>query len=378
MVSTNNNNDSGNDGKQKEPKKPKPVVVASKKRIVVTTKRRRRTQQAAAATTGVKRRAVGGLPSFRARQAAPPNTSTTESSTTAINDPDTDPDPDPTYGGIDDLEFPSDCLLAIQNLHRSLQGLHIPITQRISISSSSSSSSSNATAPSSSINTIQVLLESQIFQRFKEHHASTIYQELVELKRTNVIRLLHCPIDSSSTTTTTNNVWILTRDYITGVWDSRSHHHHHPAPQPPQQQQSRQVEEIILSWFVTNLQSWTESTLSESAMQESWTHQTISFDTAMRQLLRLRVLMRDTSTTTKHPRYHLWLPKWGIVIKAWNEARHQLLTFVSLKKEISERNVLSKNRHVCVSTKFLLDELVHQGKLRIMERPFGRFVRKGQ
>mmetsp|Transcript_120843 Transcript_120843/g.180515 ORF Transcript_120843/g.180515 Transcript_120843/m.180515 type:complete len:358 (+) Transcript_120843:192-1265(+) len=353
MVTTKTGGDSVRGNEDNGSVKPAP----SKKRIVMTTKRRR-PPKAGAAKVGMKRRAAGGLPSFRPRQTTE-IISTTGSSvtTTALTD-------DPIF---DDIELPSDCLFAIQNLHQSAQGLHIPITQTVPSSSSNSLGTTN-----NNMMMIQVFLEFQIFRRFEEHHASTIYQELVELKRNNVIRLLHCPDNACSTNTT----WILTRDYVAGVWDSPLQQHEQRQQQQLQQPDSDAIHDI-LSWFVTNLKAWTESTLSESAMKESWSHKTISFETALQELLTLQVIMRDTSTaTSQHTRYHLWLPKWGVVLKAWNEAREQLIAFVTLKKEISERNVLSKNRHSCVSTRFLLDELVYQGKLRIVERPFGRFVQK--
>ena len=126
-------------------------------------------------------------------------------------------------------------------------------------------------------------------------------------------------------------------------------------------------------------------TTSESAVQE----RLISFDRAISFLLQIEVLLRDPTASLQCHQQHqylLWLPQWGLVLKTWSEARQRLLNYVARassfdklskrKGEVSESNVLRENRHGSVSTKFLLDELVQQGHLEIVERPFGRFVRR--
>lgn len=106
----------------------------------------------------------------------------------------------------------------------------------------------------------------------------------------------------------------------------------------------------------------------------------LTFDDALRYLVNTQVLIRDTASTNNAADecFALWLPNWGLVLKSWHEARLQLMGVVARAQggEISERNLLNKNRHASISTPFLLDELKQQGMVQIVERPFGRFVKR--
>ena len=95
--------------------------------------------------------------------------------------------------------------------------------------------------------------------------------------------------------------------------------------------------------------------------------------------------------------YHLWLPQWGVVLKAWTTAQQQVLSQIKRSRggiigasssattsdgttkrrksgEISEQNLLHTNRNANISTKFLLDDLLSQGVIRRIQRPFGTFI----
>jgi hypothetical protein len=309
----------------------------SKKLIV----RRRKVITARKILSGKK----GNLPSFQLR--SQPNAVKTNENRSILTEEDGD-----GFG-----ELPCDTLLAIQSLQTNSQGLHIPLDGN---------------------QQIQILLETQIFQRFEEDHASTIMSELESLIQSNQLRRLSCQDEGET-------ALVFTNDYIGGVWDA--HRQHSTAIGKT----CAVVEPQVIAWFVDCLKDWTELAISEEAMQDSWeadiivcksmddTQSIISFNDALRALLELQVLLREpTSSTTTTQQYHLWLPQWGLVLKRWNEARQQLVTFVARSKggEISERNVLNKNRHSSVSTKFLLDELAYRGKLRIIQRPFGRFIQR--
>lgn len=281
--------------------------------------------------------------------------------------------------------LPSDTLLAIQSLQASSQGLHIPLL-----------GNSNTTS--------QAILESQIFQRFEESHASTIQAELLDLVSTNQIQKLRT--NRIVNATSNNPAYILTSDYVAGVWDA---YHEYCQDPPPPPQQEYQVplhgnEKSIVSYFLNNLKHWRGSSISKASMQEYWKEDEVirttkeddntdaskhtaptqqlrglccPLDGALQLLMQLKVLMRDVSISDNNQEfYYLWLPQWGLVLKGWNEARQKLLTYVTRLREVSERNVLGHNRHSCVTTKFLLDELVFQGKLKIVQRPFGKFVQK--
>ena len=288
-----------------------------------------------------KKKAKSGLPSFKLR-------------TSLVSIP-------TSNNSVEEYEeeevLPSETLMAIQSLQSLSQGLHVPIGNQ---------------------QMIQAILESQIFQRFDEGHASTIMSELLDLVHRNHIRKL------LTKDANTKTAFVFTTDYIDAL----------------KSLQDNCSAEKVLSWFVSNLKHWTQASLSKECMADHWKedilvttpptkndHSTnppkplrtrLSLDDALNLLLKLQVLIRDSSNFTNNTElYQLWLPQWGVVLKAWNEARQQLLGYIARSKggEASEKNVLSQNRHSTVSTKFLLDELTHEGKLRIIQRPFGKFVR---
>lgn len=255
--------------------------------------------------------------------------------------------------GFEDL--PCDALLALQSLQRSDQGLHIPLGNN---------------------RYIQAVLPSQIFQRFQEGHSSSIWSEILSLIASNQVVRLSCQDEGET-------ILILTKDYMEGAQEALRQHESDLSPA---------VQNEIISWFLqqTNLE-WTETIISHESLEDCWKddiivspkssneeHSVLPFEDALQFLLQLRVLLPapKTSTTTSNT-YQLWLPQWGLVLKSWNEARqHLTLTLARSKgKEVSEKNVLNQNRHR-ISTKFLLDELTYKGKLKIIERPFGRFIKK--
>mmetsp|Transcript_32834 Transcript_32834/g.79824 ORF Transcript_32834/g.79824 Transcript_32834/m.79824 type:complete len:466 (-) Transcript_32834:343-1740(-) len=86
---------------------------------------------------------------------------------------------------------------------------------------------------------------------------------------------------------------------------------------------------------------------------------------------------RSTSMAQVRGHFQLWLPTWGQVLKAWSDGRRQIVQLLARapKKELSKMNILKKNRHPYISTQFLLDDLVRQGKVQITDRPFGSFVK---
>jgi hypothetical protein len=130
-----------------------------------------------------------------------------------------------------------------------------------------------------------------------------------------------------------------------------------------------------VSWFVDSIPNLDKKCISKDQLEAHWKQKLVegtssgSLDNMIQILLQLQVLMRLDEQT-----YQLWLPNWGMVLKGWSEARQQLLGHLRRMKELSERNLMSQNRHSCVSTKFLLDELQRKGTVRIVTRPFGKFV----
>jgi hypothetical protein len=288
-------------------------------------------------------------------------------------------------------DIPSDAFVAIHSLMQSDEGLHIPLSN---------------TASNRGTVSIQAVLEHQIIGKFLENHASSINNEILELIRTNMLRRLFC--QEMSTT-----ALILTGEYVRAAWDAYRQYDQQQAAysspaRPPEA-------EKVLSWFLSNLHHWTGTTISRSMLLDRWqadgngiqcvTSASLKSDTgfsrewhfqlSLEELLRMQVLIRDprTTGTSMNENFHLWLPQWGVVLKAWNDGRKQLLHLLargsfsgrsglkgrtkmdaSKKREISKGNLLKQNRNSHICTQFLLNELVYKGKIRIVERPSGSFV----
>ena len=262
------------------------------------------------------------------------------------------------YPHNDGLEegIPSDTLMAIHSLIQSDRGLHVPITNNDSV---------------------QVILESQVYSIFDESHVSTVNAELLELIHTNKVQRISCHDMSTM-------AFIRTEDYVKAVWDSHSHNEKHPSSAGFEK--AGTSDEEIVSWFLAQLHHWTKLSVSESFLEDGWETSKNMEDTTgiepkdiVRYLLNAQFLIRDpkqniSSGGSQEDSYFLWLPNWGIVLKTWNEARQQFLTLLAQRKEMSKANVLQKNRHSHISTSFLLNELLSKEKIRVVERPFGSFI----
>lgn len=259
------------------------------------------------------------------------------------------------YLGSEFDELPCDALLAIQSIQSANQGIHIPLENN---------------------RYIQGVLPSQIFQRFEEGHASTIWNEILSLVDSSQLLRLPCQDEGEK-------ILLLANDYRDGVWDSLQKYSSDLSPA---------VQKEVVSWFLKSLPELTEASITYKSLETCWKEDIIvstnekgeesplSFHDALQFLLRLTVLLRvsTSGTSSRNLQYNLWLPQWGLVLKSWNEARQQLLNFITRSKggEASEKNLLNRNRHPALSTKFILDELIYKGKVEIIERPFGRFVKK--
>ena len=135
----------------------------------------------------------------------------------------------------------------------------------------------------------------------------------------------------------------------------RHHHHHH------HQQQQQQLP-LTSAWKKNdNLNSTSHATTLTG--EDSLTVENPSGNT--------------TSTAQIRGHFHLWLPTWGQVLKAWSDGRRQIVQLLARapRKELSKMNILKKNRHPYISTQFLLDDLIRQGRVQITDRPFGSFVK---
>ena len=330
---------------------------ANKKKVIVTKKKAPVVKKVVG--TSIKRKS-SGLPTFPYRL----GTSGLSSASTDHHHDTCNPSDElsqlldsPNQDNHED-DVPSDTMMAIHSLQQQAQGLHIPLCQN-------------------NHSFVQVVVENQIFARFQEDHASAIWSELRELTRTNQLHKLPCRGIHHIQETSTSTVYIVTNDYVTAVWDAQHHHI-----------QAQSHYEPVVAWFLSSIKYWTGSILSKTDMELQWEQdmiigmgQTITLEKAIHYLFKIQVLLRDTSTTTTASSsgdefFVLWLPHLGTVLKMWNDAKRQLLSLLARSGELSERNILNKNRSSNISTKFLLDQLSQEGLVRFVERPFGRFVQR--
>ena len=295
----------------------------------------------------------------------------------------------------DEEDIPSDTLMAINSLIQGSRGLHIPISNGGSI---------------------QAVLESQIYSIFNDDHASCVNTEILELIHNNKLRRIYC--QGNISTSSTSTAYILTEDYVKAIWDAQYQSQQYDVANKTTTTATATIiskSDEIITWFVSNLHFWTNVTISESDLRDKWENYNNKNDNKkdntssifvdadagddddnnninccsihhlIKYLQESNYLIRDTNDNHNFCRghqqeqyYYFWLPQWGVVLKGWNEARQQLLNFIArtggTKKEVSKANILQKNRHSYISTDFLLNELLHKERIRLIERPFGSFV----
>ncbi|KAL3938896.1 MAG: hypothetical protein SGARI_001569 [Bacillariaceae sp.] len=350
------NNNANEKSQRHDNAKPKKIVLVAKrkrhggKKVLVNRRggagkiRKRPVKQATASTEGKR---TTGLPTFQHRH----NTSVAgaDAADTQTNSSTKDDDDHNSDSSSDSFpeDIASETLVAIHSIIEGQQGLSIPLCDNLSI---------------------QAVLENQVYSTFQETNATSIHRELLELVENNQIRQLYCQ-DKATT------AYVLTRDFVQAVWDAvnrdlpREHY----------------GQDEIVTWYVSNLRHWTGRTVSRSEMEAQWEQyekerkmetksyssdaqeiKTRPFHLALKHLMDLQLLIRDNSqqsTMNSHQdaHYYMWLPQWAIVLKAWSNARTQLIGLLARSKEISKMNLLRQNRHSHVSTQFLLNELVYKG-----------------
>ena len=351
--------------------------------------------------------------------------------------------------------LPNDTLMAIQSIQQDAQGLHIPCNG----GNSTIPITIQAVLESQIYNRFNTNHASTVFQEIRNLFTTKQIKALpclgIGSSNTN------STTSSGSSTNTVAGSYhhlhqhrkrialVTTRDYISGVWmahenflsnkvspttkgTSATTASSRPIHQRPM---TNETYHQITTWFTTHLsKSWTQpSVISKHDLEFEWQNiivnntnveiteeeatSTLSSSNNQRIIVtlahalyylqvQLQVLMRDGSSLSSSTAasvndneiYNLWLPQWGIVLKAWNEAQQQLLSQIKRSRggiaksigsssssiaapgrrkattgEISEQNLLHTNRHANISTKFLLDDLFSQGIIRRIERPFGTF-----
>ena len=230
---------------------------------------------------------------------------------------------------------------------------------------------------------VQVVLESQLFQRFDERHATTVQEEIQHLIGTNQLKRFDCQQPSQQNnskqglSSSSAVALISVDDYTMGVWDALQYHHDHPPKSPsttttdlsiststtksrhPDHCFQRMVDEAIVSWFLSQvLPHWTTVTMAKDTLQRKyWKHDlivssphsdpsshwptTTSSNTANTTTTTTTTTSTNTSMVIlslddairrllhlnvwlvhdiQDEVYKLWLPHWGKSILEWKEA----------------------------------------------------------
>lgn len=251
---------------------------------------------------------------------------------------------------------------------------------------------------------LECTLREQLYNK-SNINDSFITKELNYLINKNVVRTL-----SLSKTNDNLNVIVLTDDYVNAVRDAVISGGVISVTSAPvtdtikysdgqkmlqQQQQDSLLENEVLHWFVNDLLGqYTRRRITQQELHASWLnrqHQpsndsgssgTITFDSVLKLLLQQWNVIMNASV--EHNTYQLWLPSFGMVIKAWDKARTKLLT--ELKRSYSKnknhrchelshmslQNVLQYNNPIPLPV--LLTALASEGTCKCVMRPSGLFI----
>jgi hypothetical protein len=179
-------------------------------------------------------------------------------------------------------------------------------------------------------------------------------------------------------------VWIETRHYILGVWDAVEVATSIVEPKRADdisniENSHRDKVIFVVTWFVSQLQHWTARRISQEDLQKAWKVSSIlSLDQAMDILTQLQVLLPIQSTLSCQL-FILWLPSWGAALADLEKAQKSILSCLC-RSMYQERPIItfqSKNYGGGGLTgKLVLHILESEGKVQLIQRPGGIFVRR--
>lgn len=135
----------------------------------------------------------------------------------------------------------------------------------------------------------------------------------------------------------------------------------------------------IVEWFLD--ESNVVDTITEQEVDiKLRTHESRSLQNAiliLSKLQSLQLLRALPTNNANHSRtvFQLWLPSWGLVVRAWQKAATQLLAHLkrSHYKERSYQSLVSSNGPI--PGDLVVEHLVSQGRVVKVERPSGTFVK---
>jgi hypothetical protein len=168
-----------------------------------------------------------------------------------------------------------------------------------------------------------------------------VTKELQQLTQTNKIRRLSSPNASLQF-----EALMETRHYTRAVWDAHRHYENADA--------------TVTSAFLSLLDQITKRRILTSDFED---------DGVVDTLVRMQVLLPLDSA------YVLWLPHWGLVLKALSNGQQKVIAQLkrSQYKELSKTKV-ERFHHTGLSGSFVLHTLVAQGLVELQERQSGTFV----
>lgn len=266
--------------------------------------------------------------------------------------------------------IPCDTLLAFQSLtHASdtspQRSLHIPLQ--------------------ASMEPIPCILESQLVPVLQQNDQDQdsfgmVAQELPDLIRKNAIRRM-TSIATPGGGGTELTVLLLTTEYIRGVWDA-----HDSTDDNDTTSDQRALKQSYLQWFVDHLHCWTGRLLIESKLKRTWTRDppspnlpyamAASFSKALEYLQKIQVVMAHHHNQ-REATYQLWLPQWGTVVSAVQKSQTKMVRKLqqTYQKEVSEKTFLQQPYYHGVSTRLLFQLMQDTGKVQVVPKPFGNFVK---
>jgi hypothetical protein len=219
-------------------------------------------------------------------------------------------------------EIPCDTLLAMRSLERTRQCLDIPLF----------------------VGTVPCVLESQLHHRLQSQHGedTEVTRELQHLIQANQIRRLSSPNGLLQL-----EAWMESRHYTRAVWDAHRHY--------------EKADATVTSAFLSFLNNQsTKRRISKSDFEDAGVVDT---------LVQMQVLLPMDNA------YMLWLPRWGLVLKALSRGQQKVMAQLkrSHYKELSKTQV-ERFHHSGLSGSFVLHTLVAHGLVELQERPSGTFV----
>ena len=209
------------------------------------------------------------------------------------------------------------------------------------------------------------VLPCQLYQALQSTNAAAdvvVSRELQTLLHTDKTLLQLTPAGKSDADDTLS-VLLLTSDY--------SHAVQHISMTAASNANSK----VALDWFLKHMKQFGASYLTLDMVAKVFANDPLAQHTTAQSvvdsLCHSQVLLACPATR----RYQYWLPTWGLVVKAWNKARTNLLASLTRSHYKERQEQVLQQPHSPIPTKLVLDWLVSQGQVERLERASGNAIR---